>query len=223
MLYYGCNDSGLLCWKLKTLCGCSSFLKNSGLYRQGISSCQLSSQLIPCTNFRARWVHGRNYAHNLWRPVIATKMVSKLTQLKYREKLIESFITAKWSEMSTKQGGRPSCSNLLQLIPQQFPNVIPPNEIKANPSRICNFVQKIKLEKNLDVNDTGLYASLCFEYYHTKKGLLESFWINFSIFWYLLCKQFVFVPKCSLTFFYSFEFDLDSSNYPKEIVQKPQL
>ena len=58
--------------------------------------------------------------------------------------------------MSTKQGGRPSCSNLLQLIPQQFPNVIPPNEIKANPSRICNFVQKIKLEKNLDVNDTGL-------------------------------------------------------------------
>lgn len=56
-------------------------------------------------------------------------MGSKLTQLKYSEKLTESFITAKRSEMSTKQGGRPSCSNLLQLIPQHFPNVIPPNEI----------------------------------------------------------------------------------------------
>ena len=49
MLYYGCKDSGLLCWKLKMLWLWLYFFEAywSG---QSISSSQLCSQLIPCTN-----------------------------------------------------------------------------------------------------------------------------------------------------------------------------
>ena len=71
MLYYGCKDSGLLCWKFNAMVvAVLIFLKHNGLCGQAISSSQLCYQSISFTDFCACVLSlvCTLHARNLWRP-----------------------------------------------------------------------------------------------------------------------------------------------------------
>ena len=111
--------------------------------------------------------------------IIATKLGSKVTQLQFREELIESLFLENQNIGSSRKRGRQTTSNLARLTGRHFPSFIPPNEIKENPSRRCKVCSKNNFRKESRYQckecDVGLCVAPCFEYYHTKKDFSKNF------------------------------------------------
>ena len=111
--------------------------------------------------------------------IIATKLGSKVTQLQFREELIESLFLENQNIGSSRKRGRQTTSNLARLTGRRFPSFIPPNEIKENPSRRRKVCSKNNFRKESRYQwkecDVGLCVAPCFEYYHTKKDFSKIF------------------------------------------------
>ena len=111
--------------------------------------------------------------------IIATKLGSKVTQLQFREELIESLFLENQNTGSSRKRGRQSTSNLARLAGRHVPSFIQPNEMKENSSRRCKVCSKNTFRKESRYQckecDVGLCVAPCFEYYHTKKDFSKIF------------------------------------------------
>lgn len=99
----------------------------------------------------------------------------QMTNLEFREALVERLVEVHHNETRKVKRGRPSAeSDPIRLIQRHFPEYVPATENKAGPTRRCVVCSKqnIRRESRYQCVEcgVGLCAAPCFKNFHTKKN-----------------------------------------------------